>query len=377
MTMLVLMAMVLCSSVVAAPELLPPPYPGTVHTVKEFPTHMPEALKVDESTSLEIQSWNRDDSCPHGTIPILRKNSTTKVKPWKHRPQRVVRENKESIGTIEVHHNINESTDNYALYAPGAHPETHEHVIAQYSKAPIYGGYGVLNVWNPSLQLLNEMTLSQMWLLSGKFDGHDLNSIEVGWQVNPLSFGGDSSTRLFIYWTSDSYTNTGCYNLDCPGFVQVSSSILLGAPIKPASTYAGSQFDLNPVYVYKDVNTGSWWLYLAGTFVGYWPSSLFTHLANHAELLQWGGEIVNLRANGQHTTTQMGSGHFASEGFQKSCFSRSLKAVDSTFKAKDIPVDDLDVSSSNPSCYDAQKLQIKNWGTTIFFGGPGRNPNCL
>jgi hypothetical protein len=30
---------------------------------------------------------------------------------------------------------------------------------------------------------MNEFSLSQIWVLSGSFDGPDLNSIEAGWQV--------------------------------------------------------------------------------------------------------------------------------------------------------------------------------------------------
>ncbi|MCI52504.1 hypothetical protein A2U01_0073748, partial [Trifolium medium] len=54
------------------------------------------------------------------------------------------------------------------------------------------------------------------------------------------------------------------------------------------------------------------------------PVELFTHLANRATMVQWGGEVVNSRANGQHTSTQMGSSQFAEDGFGKASYFRNL-----------------------------------------------------
>lgn len=47
----------------------------------------------------------------------------------------------------------------------------------------VYGAKATINVWDPSIEVVNEFSLSQMWILSGSFDGTDLNSIEAGWQV--------------------------------------------------------------------------------------------------------------------------------------------------------------------------------------------------
>jgi hypothetical protein len=43
---------------------------------------------------------------------------------------------------------------------------------------------------------------------------------------------------------ADGYKNTGCYNLECPGFVQISKNVVLGGPLSPTSTYNGQQFDI-------------------------------------------------------------------------------------------------------------------------------------
>jgi hypothetical protein len=50
--------------------------------------------------------------------------------------------------------------------------------------------------------------------------------------------------------------------------------------------------------------------------VGYWPSSLFTHLASHgrADMVQFGDEAVNTWQFGSHMPMQMGSGRFPGKG---------------------------------------------------------------
>jgi len=67
-----------------------------------------------------------------------------------------------------------------------------QHAIA-YTAAPsqqqVYGAKATINVWDPVIQESNGFSLSQLWILSGSFNGSDLNSIEAGWQVRlPIPF---------------------------------------------------------------------------------------------------------------------------------------------------------------------------------------------
>ncbi|MBH0219748.1 DUF239 domain-containing protein, partial [Listeria monocytogenes] len=95
-----------------------------------------------------------------------------------------------------------------------------------------------------------------------------------------------------------------------------------------------------------------WWLQVGGTVVGYWPTNLFSHLNTSSNLLTWGGEVVNLKTNGQHTTTEMGSGHFPSEGFGKASFFNGIQIVDSSYTL--MPAQNLigSTPSTSPSCYN-------------------------
>ncbi|XP_034684628.1 uncharacterized protein LOC117913686 [Vitis riparia] len=250
----------------------------------------------------------------------------------------------------------------------------HEHAIAYTGTSQeVYGARATINVWDPSIQVVNEFSLSQIWILSGSFDGSDLNSIEAGWQVSPELYG-DSRPRLFTYWTSDSYQATGCYNLLCSGFVQTNSKIAIGAAISPVSLISGNQYDIT-ILIWKDPKLGNWWMGFGdNTLVGYWPSQLFTHLADHATMVEWGGEVVNSRANGAHTSTQMGSGHFAEDGFGKASYFRNLEVVDSDNSLS--TVEDISTLAENTNCYNIKSSYNNEWGTHFYFGGPGNNPRC-
>ncbi|KAE8722633.1 Pyruvate phosphate dikinase, PEP/pyruvate binding domain isoform 1 [Hibiscus syriacus] len=192
-------------------------------------------------------------------------------------------------------------------------------------------------------------------------------------QVSPELYG-DNYPRFFTYWTTDAYRATGCYNLLCSGFVQTNNRIAVGAAISPTSAYNGGQFDIS-LMIWKDPKRGNWWLeFGSGILVGYWPSFLFTHLRDHASMVQFGGEIVNSRAGGFHTATEMGSGHFAGQGFRKASYFRNLQVVD--WDNNLIPLSNLRVLADHSNCYDIQGGVNRVWGNYFYYGGPGRNVKC-
>ncbi|KAG0460478.1 hypothetical protein HPP92_020775 [Vanilla planifolia] len=236
-----------------------------------------------------------------------------------------------------------------------------------------YGAKATINVWDPYIQVANEFSLSQIWVVSGSYDQSDLNTIEAGWQVSPEIYG-DTSPRLFIYWTRDAYQATGCYNLLCSGFIQTNSEVVIGGSISPVSSIGGEQIDIT-ILIWKDPKQGNWWLKFGDDMpVGYWPAELFTHLANGATKVQWGGEIIDSRPNGRHTSTQMGSGLFAEEGFARSSYFDNLEVVDATNSLS--PVLSVYTQSDNSHCYDIKSSSRSDGGTYFYYGGPGNNPYC-
>ncbi|TVU02701.1 hypothetical protein EJB05_51771, partial [Eragrostis curvula] len=173
---------------------------------------------------------------------------------------------------------------------------------------------------------------------------------------------GDNNTRIFLYWT-------GCYS--CSGFIQTSSQIVIGGSISPVSIYNGSQYDIN-IYIQKDPKDGNWWLQLNSYVLGYWPGSIFSHLAYNASYINWGGEVYTPDAN--QTTTPMGSGHFPEEGFGKASYIKNIQVLDSSNNLKS--PSNISVIAERPNCYNVQNSNNSDWGTSIYFGGPGKNPSC-
>ncbi|CAJ2628441.1 unnamed protein product [Trifolium pratense] len=351
------------------------------HKIQKAPSEMPRGMKVkrdDNGGSKDTnasdmkggegrvredswQMWHRNGTrCPKGTVPIRRSTVHDVL-----RAKSLYAYGKKRKQIPLSRHS--EAPD--VLSGNG-----HEHAIAYTgSSQEIYGAKASISVWDPSIEVMNEFSLSQIWVLSGSFDGPDLNSIEAGWQVSPELYG-DSRPRLFTYWTSDSYQATGCYNLLCAGFIQTNNKIAIGAAISPVSSYAGSQYDIS-ILIWKDPRVGNWWMsYGDNTLVGYWPAELFTHLADHATMVEWGGEVVNSRSNGRHTSTQMGSGHFAEDGFGKASYFRNLEIVDidNTLSS----VQSISTLAENKNCYDIENSYSNEWGTYFYYGGPGNNPQC-
>ncbi|KAI8543726.1 hypothetical protein RHMOL_Rhmol08G0241000 [Rhododendron molle] len=192
-------------------------------------------------------------------------------------------------------------------------------------------------------------------------------------EVSPELYG-DNYPRFFTYWTTDAYQATGCYNLLCSGFVQTNNKIAIGAAISPRSSYNGRQFDIG-IMVWKDPKHGHWWLQFgSGLLVGYWPNLLFSHLRTHASMIQFGGEIVNTGSSGYHTSTQMGSGSFADDGFRKASYFRNLQVVD--WDNNLLPMSNLHLLADHPNCYDIKAGRNNVWGDYFYYGGPGKNARC-
>ncbi|KAJ6964196.1 hypothetical protein NC652_002465 [Populus alba x Populus x berolinensis] len=339
------------------------------HTIQTRPNFHPEGTKFEESKRVSAQKatsskpitqlWHLKGRCPEGTIPIRRTKKDDVL-----RASSVERFGKKKPAKIP-HQPRSAQPD--LITQTG-----HQHAIVYVEGDKYYGAKATINVWEPKTQQPNEFSLSQIWILGGTF-GQDLNSIEAGWQVSPDLYG-DNRTRLFTYWTSDAYQATGCYNLLCTGFIQINNEIAMGASIFPVSGYRGSQYDIS-LLVWKDPKEGNWWIQFGNDYVlGYWPGFLFSYLTDSATMIEWGGEIVNSESDEQHTTTEMGSGHFPEEGFGKAGYFRNIQIVDGSNSLRDPK--GLGTFTEQSSCYDVQNGRSGDWGTYFFYGGPGRNPNC-
>ncbi|XP_078166199.1 protein neprosin-like [Carex rostrata] len=239
---------------------------------------------------------------------------------------------------------------------------------------PWHGVRAEITVWEiPDVQHLS----SSGAYIAAINESPGLELITAGWHVNP-SLYNDSKVHFFTYWTTTSDYSTGCYNKNCPGFVEANGSNLYPGEAfhPPLSTYNGEQRGIT-IRIKKDERTGDWSLYredLGGpiggmTLLGWWPGTLFKYLSENADVIQWAGFVTH---NYNKTSPSMGSGHFSSELDGKAasfndCFGFDQKGriVDDYFN--------LSIYEDKPDCYD-----VSPWYHTkhvakrhFFYGGPG------
>ena len=231
----------------------------------------------------------------------------------------------------------------------------------EYQEVNNNGGLSVLSLWKPyvDISLSEVFSLCQQWYLGGA--AAQLQSAEVGWQNYPQKWGTEDSV-LFVYWTADDYVNTGCYNLECPGFVQTNKNLQLGVGFSQYSTDGGPMLELYAGYhFYK----GNWWLWVGGAYMGYIKGTSYNggQLSKSAQQILFGGETV-----GATEWPPMGSGQFANTRAREAAYQRDIvywNTADVIFNAKLTAVD------ASPSCYTTDASGVAIWGTYFFFGGPG------
>ena len=111
--------------------------------------------------------------------------------------------------------------------------------------------------------------------------------------------------------------------------------------------------------------------------VGYWPVDIFKEFGDYATHINFGGKIYNTEPGGIHTSTQLGSGHFPSEGFGRACFIRNIRYHNNnrTFVSPDPK--EFQQLVKKPQCYGLNLSAGKdNFETHIFFGGSGYSNTC-
>jgi Neprosin len=226
-----------------------------------------------------------------------------------------------------------------------------------------------INLWRNFVwtDLGEVFSLAQSWTV-GVSSG-PVQTAEVGMQTFPDLYGSNNPA-LFVYYTADGYQNTGCYNLSCGAFVQVNNSVTFGVGFDASafSTFDGPQGEIQLEYYMWQ---GNWWLMVNGTWIGYYPGSLYNggQLAYYANLIDFGSESV-----GTNVWPGEGSGLFADTsyvhgGYTYAAYQRTLYYLDLSYNAI---WDTLTPSAPSPSCYSiTQPAFDSNSGVYFYFGGPG------
>ncbi|MED6139693.1 hypothetical protein PIB30_086191 [Stylosanthes scabra] len=179
---------------------------------------------------------------------------------------------------------------------------------------------------------------------------------------------------------ADNFQKTGCFDTQCPGFMQVDQRYCLGMPLVPASQIGTDTKYSLPIKLIRDNTCGDWWVVLVGRGdggedinIGYWPYELFNHISEGATFVRYGGETY---APPDCQSPPMGSGRLAEEKFKNAAFVARAMIVDSDYNENDIQIDDVDVYVDTPSsCYQVlyDGYQGDTYAQAFLFGGPGGN----
>ncbi|KAI3876449.1 hypothetical protein MKW92_039878 [Papaver armeniacum] len=284
------------------------------HPIQMRPSSYPRGVQPKEQKQIELtQTWHKYGLCPEGTVPIRRSGNSYHLDP-----------------ILSSKHLHPSSSNDFASITP---------ICDNFQ-----GAQATINLWKPLIEQITEFSVNK-------------------------SLYGDEEPRIFVYWTADHFNSTGCYNIQCSGFVQTTSKISFGSSFNNLSIFHGTQYSADFI-MFKDKLTGNWWVQVQGIDVGYWPHFLFKQLSTKATRIDFGGQISNTKPNMRHTKTQMGSGHFSSEeGFGISSYFLGVKVFDGNYEAK-VP-ETVFMIQSNTNCYGLSLGQTDSSGIIFYYGGPG------
>ncbi|RVW78112.1 hypothetical protein CK203_049749 [Vitis vinifera] len=235
-----------------------------------------------------------EDGCPLGTVPIRRTTKGDLIR---------------AKSSFTKHH-----FNDLAVDAGGGSYE-YAGIVTKTGLGKAYHGAGArLDIYNPRAEN-EQLSAAIIMVLAGPLGKR--GGIRTGWMVNPELYG-DSRTRFFTSWTQENNGRTsGCYDLTCPGFIQTSRFIPLGASFSNVSQIGGVQYDAS-MLISKDPVSGDWWLMVLDDDkpIGYWPKTLFESLSRDADAALWAGLVYS----GSSDSPPMGSGVYQGGSFDHTCY---------------------------------------------------------
>ncbi|KAK2593629.1 hypothetical protein QQS21_008677 [Conoideocrella luteorostrata] len=308
-----------------------------------------------------ITIYDSAASGPTGTVPILRATKYGNAMPKKQLP---------GDNTLSRRANHPHARDNYA----GRH-----WYASTSQRIDNHGGSATFSRFKAYVQRSGDFSLLQTAVVRTNVPGapgQKRQTVEAGWINFPQQI---SDPHLFTYFTTVSHTSDGDsiggWNTNVQGWVQVDSQYHPGM-VFPLSVVDGDQKDLQIRYLLRE---GNWWLGINDKWAGYYPASMFsrngatsaTSLEGKGDLLYYYGEIYQSETT--LTTTDMGSGHFAQEGYKKAAYIKQITYTDAQENEGDYDGSQgTSVDDENRYSLSAQwKSGQDGWGSYFFLGGPG------
>ncbi|KAM0849268.1 hypothetical protein ACQ4PT_053834 [Festuca glaucescens] len=285
------------------------------HKIQMEPSSFPVGMDVKSVSPHNVsQAQPPLVACPRGTIPMLRNHIS---------PRTIIEVNGED--------------------------KQQEAVGIQYGHDDIYGTRAIINVYEPKVKNgSKDYTTTSIDIYSKPGLAE---AIGVGYSVSPR-LSGDSFARFHVAWDHGEL-NKPCYDHTCPGFVQVSHNFGLGGRLR------------------QDPRTKNWWVIYGeeNTPVGYWPNSLFNYIRDNGDTAFWGGHVSGPTASTD--SPQIGSGHFASEGYGKAAFIKNIQLVDKNNKLFNPGNNKAVPGSTRSSKFTVDGYGVDKYGLHTYYGGPG------
>jgi hypothetical protein len=120
------------------------------------------------------------------------------------------------------------------------------------------------------------------------------------------------------------------------------------------------------------LTAGAWWFYFDGQPVGYYPLTWFNNgpMTSGAKRIKFGGEV----GSDILLWPPMGSGQHAAAGHGKAAYHRA--AFVNPASGGGIYATLAEAGSVTGTCYSVEitNNSASDWGTYLFFGGPGGQP---
>lgn len=313
----------------------------------------PDATAQPPRANGELPSIATPLNGPEGAVPYLRAGPNPK--PKKSPPPKAGLDKRQSI------------------------PSGHKYAFTQQTVNNIGGG-ATFSLYDPYLESKNDFSLIQTAVAHDGVEnakyGSVTQTLEAGWQKYPAF--SPSAVHMFTFYNTNGYNavgdNQGGYNTDQKGWVQVDKNIYPGYAFRPLSVDGGAQHDVALEY---QLYQGNWWLTVNGTYIGYYPASLFSASPNSGSTLATVSNEISfygeMYSDNSKTTSDMGSGEFPSAGQTKSAYMRNIVWLDSNNQNNNYNAPASNNIVTDPNSYQLQTHFNSggSWGSYMLLGGPG------
>ncbi|KAJ3683633.1 hypothetical protein LUZ60_013860 [Juncus effusus] len=270
--------------------------------------------------------------CPEGTVPIRRTSHDT--------------------------NNFSNFSFSYAQLGQMNHagPQRTEAVIDYSTHGPYLGASAALTLWDPHVEP-NTNEYSNTFIMVG--------GVKPNKKANESLPFDNLDYQIALGWALDGGDQEVCINSECL-LVQTSSKIFPGASLTQSSQ-PGGQISHIDVYIHRELSDDKWWVSLNHEAIGYYPKEA-VEAWMFGSLTMRGALVFNTMPRRQHTSTQMGSGHFPSEGAN---YSAGIYDYYSVTNSGQLGIDPAKTIVTKPNCYNYMGLEPTKFNKSFLYGGPG------